>query len=84
MHACLAVTCHLQFWQNDQDLLGITVVKGGGELGVGGGGGGGTEGWNGCGNESAQKVDPGKENPRAVSTRTRTRDLSTTSPSLYH
>ena len=25
-HACLAVTCHLHFWQNDGDLLCITAV----------------------------------------------------------
>ena len=24
VHACLAVTCHLRFWQNDQDLLRAT------------------------------------------------------------
>ena len=32
MYACLAVTCHLHFWQNDQDFLCATVV---------------TRGWNG-------------------------------------
>ena len=26
VHACLAVTCHLHFWQNDQDLLSATEV----------------------------------------------------------
>jgi len=26
MYACLAVTCHLHFWQNDWDLLHATVV----------------------------------------------------------
>ena len=26
VHACLAVTCHLHFWHNDQDLLRVTVV----------------------------------------------------------
>ena len=26
LHACLAVTCHLHFWQNDRDLLRATVV----------------------------------------------------------
>ena len=30
--ACLAVTCHLHFWQNDRDFLRATVV---------------TRGWNG-------------------------------------
>ena len=32
MYACLAVTCHLHFWQNDQGLLRATAV---------------TQGWNG-------------------------------------
>ena len=26
MYSCLAVNCHLHFWQNDQDLLRATVV----------------------------------------------------------
>ena len=26
MHTCLAVTCHLHFWQNDQDLLCATAL----------------------------------------------------------
>ena len=26
VHVCLAVTCHLHFWQNDQDLLRATAV----------------------------------------------------------
>ena len=26
VHACLAVTCHLHFWQNDRDLLRTTAV----------------------------------------------------------
>ena len=46
MHACLAVTCHRHFGQNDRDLLRATAV---------------TWGWNGYQNESAQKVDPGEE-----------------------
>ena len=29
MHACLAFTCHLHFWQNDLDLLRATAVTGG-------------------------------------------------------
>ena len=28
-HACLAVTCHLHFWQTDRDLLRATAVTGG-------------------------------------------------------
>ena len=26
VYACLAVTCHLLFWQNDRDLLHATAV----------------------------------------------------------
>ena len=40
MYACLAVTCHLHFWQNDQDLLRATVV---------------TQGWNGYRNKSQHR-----------------------------
>ena len=40
MHAYLAVTCHLHFWQNDRDFLRATAV---------------TRGWNGYRNKSAQK-----------------------------
>ena len=29
VHACLAVSCHLHFWQNDQDLLCATAITGG-------------------------------------------------------
>ena len=36
VYACLAVTCHLHFWQNDQDFLRATVV---------------TRGWNGYRNK---------------------------------
>ena len=38
--ACLAVTCHLRFWQNDQDLLCATAV---------------TQGWNGYRNRSQHR-----------------------------
>ena len=31
VHVCLAVCCHLHFWQNDQDLLYATAMGGGGE-----------------------------------------------------
>jgi len=52
VYACLAVTCHLRFWQNDWDLLRATAV---------------TRGWNRYqNNESAQKVDPGEENSPAA------------------
>ena len=40
VYVCLAVTCHLHFWQNDQDLLRATVV---------------TRGWNGYGNKSQHR-----------------------------
>ena len=40
MCACLAVTCHLHFWQNDRDFLRATVV---------------TRGWNGYRNKSQHR-----------------------------
>ena len=40
MYACLTVTCHLYFWQNDQDFLRATVV---------------TRGWNGYRNKSQHR-----------------------------
>ena len=67
VHACLAVTCHLHFWQNDWDLLRAAAV---------------TRGWNGYQNESAQKVDPGKETAPTAPAGIRTCDLSVTSPVL--
>ena len=94
VHAYLAVTCHLHFWQNGRGLLRATAVK---------------RGWNGYRNknqhrkqtpstglrhssfkegagkrcwECAQKVDPGEENYAAAPARIRTRDLSITSPAL--
>ena len=68
VYACLAVTCHLHFWQNDRDFLRATVVTRGVE-------------WI-PKSESAQKVDPGEENSPAVPAGIRTRDLSITSPVL--
>ena len=47
VYAYLAVTCHLHFWQNDQDLLQTTPV---------------TRGWNGYQNKSEKKFDRGVEN----------------------
>ena len=47
VHACLAVTCHLHFWHNHQDYMRATAV---------------VREWNGYGNISAQKVDPGETN----------------------
>ena len=69
MYACLAVTCHLHFWQNDRDLLRATAV---------------TRGLNARipKYDSAQKVDPGEENTPAAPAGIRTRDLSITSPAL--
>ena len=68
VYACLAVTCHLHFWQNDRDFFtcycGNTGVERIPKL------------------ESAQKVDPGEENSPAVPAGIRTRDLSITSPAL--
>ena len=40
VYACLAVTCHLHFWQNDRDLLRATAV---------------TRGWNGYRNKSQHR-----------------------------
>ena len=52
VYACLAVTCHLHFWQNDWDLLRATAA---------------TRGWNGYRNKSQhRKVDPGGENSPAA------------------
>ena len=39
-HVCLAVTCHLRFWQNDRGLLRATAV---------------TRGWNGYRNKSQNR-----------------------------
>ena len=47
VHACLAVTCHLHFWQNDRDHLRATAV---------------TRGWNGYRNKSQHtKLTPEKK-----------------------
>ena len=40
VYACLPVTCHLHFWQNDRDFLRATVV---------------TRGWNGYRNKSQHR-----------------------------
>jgi len=67
VYVCLAVTCHLHFWQNDRDLLRATAV---------------TQGWNGYQNESAQKANPGEENSPAAPAVIQTHDLSIMSPAL--
>ena len=64
MYVCLAVTCHLHFWQNDQDLLRAAAV---------------TQGWNGYRNKNQHKIDLGKENYPIAPARTRTWDLLITS-----
>ena len=43
VYACLAVTCHLHFWQNDRDFLRATVV---------------TREWNGYRNKSQHRSRP--------------------------
>ena len=68
VYACLAVTCHLHFWQNDRDLLRATAV---------------TRGWNGYRNKSQhRKSTPEKKISPAAPAGIRTRDLSVTSPAL--
>ena len=66
VYACLAVTCHLHFWQNDRDPVRATAV---------------TRGWTDT-EVIAQKVDPGKEKFPPAPAGIRTRDLSITSPAL--
>jgi len=68
VYACLAVTCHLHFWQNDRDLLRATVV---------------TRGWNGYRNKSQHSKSTLEKKilppfPAGI----RTCDLSITSPAL--
>ena len=69
VRVCLAMTCHLHFWQNGQDVLRATMV---------------TWGWNGYQNKSAWKVDPGEENTPAAPDRNQTHNLLITGPVLYH
>ena len=55
VYACLAVTCHLHFWQNDRDFLRATVV---------------TRGWNGYRNKSQhRKSTLEKKIPAGIRTR---------------
>ena len=67
VHACLAVTCHLHFWQNDWDLLRATAV---------------TRGWNGYQNKNQYRKLSGEENSSATPAGIQTHDLSITSPAL--
>ena len=69
VYACLGVTCHLHFWQNERGLLRSTAV---------------TQGWNGqrTKSKSANKVNSGEENSPAASAGIRTRNLLTMSLAL--
>ena len=68
VHACLVVTCHLHFWQNDRDLSRATAA---------------TRGWNGYRNRSRhRKLTLEKKKIPAAPAGIRTRDLSITSPAL--
>ena len=68
MYACLAVTCHLHFWQNDRGLLRATAVTQKY--------GGGTD------TEIRVSTESREENSPAAPAGIRTRDLSITSPAL--
>ena len=64
VYACLDVTCHLHFWQNDRDLLRVTAV---------------TRGWNEYRNKSQhRKSTLEKKTSPAAPAGIRTRDLSST------
>ena len=68
VRACLAVTCHLHFWQNDRALLRATAV---------------TRGWNGYRNKSQHRQWTLETKIlRAAPAGTQTLDLSITSPAL--
>ena len=68
VYACLAVTCHLRFWQNDRGLLRATAV---------------TRRWNGYRNKSQhRKLTLENKNYPAAPAGIRTRDLSIASPAL--
>ena len=69
VYACLAVTCHLHFWQNDRDFLRATVV---------------TRGWDGYRNKSQHRKSTLEKKILlpTVPAGIRTRDLSITSPAL--
>ena len=67
VYACLGVTCHLRFWQNDWDLLHATAE---------------TWGWTDTEKESAHKVNSRKEKFPATPARIRTHNLSIMSLAL--
>ena len=70
VYACLAVTYHLRFWQNDRDLLLATAV---------------TRGWKGYHSQHINdhgEDDPAEENVPPVPAGIRTRDVSSKSPAL--
>ena len=69
VHVCLAVTFHQHFWQNDQDLLRATVVKGVEQILKQG---------------SAQKVDCAEEHFPAIPTGNQTCSLWILNPPLQH
>ena len=68
VYACLDVTCHLHYWQNDQGLLSATAE---------------TQGWNRHQTrESAHKVNSGKEHSPTARGGIQTCNLPITSPVL--
>ena len=69
VYACLAVTCHLHFWQNDRDLLRATAV---------------TRGWNGYRNNSQHRKSTLEKNilPPLLQGFEPATELSITSPAL--
>ena len=68
IHKVHSVTCHQHLWQNDRDLLRDTAV---------------TRGWNGYQNKSRHEKLTLEKNILQPLPRTRTRDLSITSPALW-
>ena len=64
VYACLGVTCHLRFWQNDRDLQRANAV---------------TRGWNGHRISQRTQLTLEKINSPAAPARIRTRNLSITS-----
>ena len=67
VYACLGVTCHMNFWQNDRGLLSATAV---------------TRGWNGHRIRVSTQSWLWRRKSLAAPVRIRTRNLSITSPAL--